>query len=84
MDYYAFHYDKGRLPNLSEERKEAIKKGIEVATAKSQGVVFQGAMFHPSSGTGVFHFQASSRSDIMDILDSLAIPYDTVDPVFPL
>lgn len=85
MKYYVFHYtESGRIPKLTPEAGESVKKVLPDILLKTQGLSFNGTMYDPETGIGICDWDSPNKEAVERAMDALQIPYDAVIPVQPL
>ncbi len=84
--FYAIHYtEKVRIPKLTPEQAEGLKKAIGEAATKMPAVKFNGVMWNPDTGIGVCDIDAPDLKAVEEFNKAIgASPNDIVVQVEPL
>ena len=83
--FYVFHFtEKGRIPKLTPEDMEAMKKALPDILAKTPGLQLNGTMYDPTTGIGICDWDSPTKEAVEGVQKALQIPYDAVVPVEPL
>jgi hypothetical protein len=81
---YVIHCTK-RIPKMTEEQKEGLKKAIGEASAKMPAVKLAGVMWDPGTGVGVAEYDAPDAKAVEEFNKAIgAPPNDAVVQVEPL
>jgi hypothetical protein len=81
---YVVHCTK-RIPKMTEEQKEGLKKAIGEASAKMPAVKLAGVMWDPNTGIGVAEYDAPDAKAVEEFNKAIgAPPNDAVVQVEPL
>jgi hypothetical protein len=83
--YYVFHYTKkGRIPKLTPEAGEAVKKVLPDILARASGLKYNGTMCDPATGIGICDWDLPTKAAIQNAMKAPRMPFDTIVPVQPV